>query len=193
MRKLFNKNFSDENISKALKKLGNTGIPVRGNFIIAPPTEKKVDFYKTVKTMVEVKKTNPANTLAMYQYISIPGTELITFENKSKDTTLSTSTLSSKNMDAWSNYYHLLSKKVSSTSPWLAKRDTLGRQPILFYIRFAFLNLHSSNKFVSFPLKMLQIVAKIRIDYRIYSLPLEWYVYKYLRETALFKLWKGNQ
>ncbi len=173
IRELFQKNFSDDNISKALEKLNNVGVSVRGNYIIAPPTEKKEDFLATVRSMTRVKKAHANNIVMMYQYTPIPGTQLDKYEKEEKRMLLP------KSIADWSNYYMQLSKNLAA--PWLAKKDELGRQPILLYFKLAFMQPWKRGKLIAFPLSVIQKLAAFRLYHEIFTLPIEWYFFRVLR------------
>lgn len=173
IRELFQKNFSDDNINKALEMLTKVNISVKGNYIIAPPTEKKEDFLATIRSMTHVKKAHPNNSVAMYQYTPIPGTQLGTYEKEEKKVLLP------KSIAEWSNYYIQISKNL--TSPWLAEKDELGRQPILLYFKLAFMEPQKHGRILAFPLKVLQRLAAFRLKHEMFILPIEWYLFQILR------------
>lgn len=84
IRELFQRNFSDDNIGTAIEKLARIGISLKGNYIIAPPTEQKEDFLATVRWMSKVKKAHRDNLVIMYQDTPIPGTTLADYEQEER-------------------------------------------------------------------------------------------------------------
>ena len=173
IRELFQKNFSDDNITNAIEKLARIGISLRGNYIIAPPTEQKEDFLATIRSMSRIKKAHPNNLVIMYQYTPIPGTPLAEFEKEERKTLLP------KRIADWDNYYIKVSKDL--TSPWLAKKDELGRQTILFYFKLAFVELLKNGRIIAFPFKVFKRLASFRLKHEIFLLPIEWYLFRGFR------------
>ena len=169
MRKIFNKDFSDDGIANALQKLATARISVRANYIISPPRETKSDFMATVHSMRNVKEANPDNKLVMYQYLPAPGTELLKYEKKKDDNPLNS-------ISNWRLYHSKLTYDL--TAPWLAKKDEFGRQPALFYLKLAYIELSRYSRLIRFPIRILKSLAGYRLKHDIFVFPFEWHLFK---------------
>lgn len=169
IREIFQKNFTDENIVKAVEKLARVGIPIRGNYIIAPPLEKKEDFLATIRSMSFVKKAHPNNIVLTYQYIPIPGTQLAKYEDERKK-------FLPKRLADWITWYRQVTYDVAT--PWLARKDEFGRQPILLYFKLAFIQPLKHRKIMVFPLMILQKLAAFRLKHEIFLFQIEWYLFR---------------
>lgn len=179
MRELYQKNFSDENILRALDRLAKINVAVRANYIIAPPMERKEDFMATVRSMAQVKEKNPENIVVMYQYTAIPGTKLAEYEKEENKSVLP------ENIEGWRGYYTQMSEML--TLPWLNKKDEMGRQPVLFYFKTAFMNTQRYNVLKAMPLRLLQKIAAFRLRHEVFLFPFEWNLFRIFTKRPFSK------
>jgi len=173
IRTLFNKDIDYERLMERLAKLSQAGIPIRTNFLLGPPTEKREDFLETLRSMTRVQKLHPENSVVMYTYLPVPGTELGKLNAKKIEQI-------PKTIDAWDTYYKKTMTRIAK--PWLQKRDDMKRQPAIFYFHLAM----RMNPMVRSPLfvmmfRTLKKLAVLRLSHEVFSFPVEWYLYKFFK------------
>jgi radical SAM superfamily enzyme YgiQ (UPF0313 family) len=180
---MYRKQINKEMIRKAFHVLAENKIPVNASYIIGPPTETKEDFWETVESMKQCLTSGERNVVRMFKYTPIPGTELYELFERKDDR-------SKDDLAYWYDSYKDITMNIIN-SPYLYKNDEVNRPPILFYFHLVFRSpvrkKAGSKGIVSLLLKLIFLLAKYRMDHKVFFFPFEWYLFK------RYKLWSGSR
>ena len=171
--KLFRKDITPEKTRKALEDLASHSVTVYTNYIIAPPTETKQEFWETLNSMKQVANLSPKNKLVLYRYTPIPGTDIYELEKQSK-----TIGKFPESLDDWEWFYP---RVLSGSSIYLSADDEFKRARILFYFHTAFLSnikIQAHEGWKSIYFFPIWVLAKFRCNHKLFSFPIEWHAYK---------------
>lgn len=157
---------------EAAKMLSVHGIIAEFFLMVGFPLNPRKDLQDTLNMMRLIKKAYPNHQATAFLYTPYPGTKLFDFS-------VARGFIPPNSLLGWSSW-----SVLTPTVPWIDRSymDKANRF-IKFYFPFAYPSaslLQLMHKgFSGILYRMMHLLAKIRVEYNIFILPLEWHAVKY--------------